>query len=88
MTLDQSALRDLFAELKLTDVPDRIRLATETLCQSQIDAEATSFIGAAPFRAVPEDPSRRPPCYQTYERWTERFFHLIMLFLTRIDNPK
>ena len=49
MALDQSALRDLFAELKLTDVPDRIRLATETLCQQLIDAEAAAFIGAAPL---------------------------------------
>ena len=31
MALDQSALLDLLAELKLTDVPDRIRVATETL---------------------------------------------------------
>ena len=49
MALDQSALLDLLAQLKLTDVPDRIRVATETLYQQLIDAEATAFIGAAPF---------------------------------------
>ena len=49
MALDQSALLELLAQLKLTDVPDRIRTATETLYQQLIDAEATAFIGAAPF---------------------------------------
>ena len=45
----QSALLDLLGELKLTDVTDRIRSATETLYQELIDAEATAFIGAGPF---------------------------------------
>ncbi len=45
MALDQSALLDLLAELKLTDVPDRIRVATETLYQQLIDAEAAAFRG-------------------------------------------
>ena len=49
MVLDQSALLDLLAQLKLTDVTDRIRSATETLYQELIDAEATVFIGAGPF---------------------------------------
>ena len=49
MALDQSALLDLLGQLKLTDVSDRIRAATETLCQQLIEAEATAFIGAAPF---------------------------------------
>jgi putative transposase len=49
MALDQSALLDLLAQLKLTDVSDRIRTATESLYQQLIDAEATAFIGAAPF---------------------------------------
>ena len=49
MALDQSALLDLLAQLKLTDVTDRIRSATETLYQELIDAEASAFIGAAPF---------------------------------------
>ncbi len=49
MALDQSALLDLLAQLKLTDVSDRIRQVTETLYQELIDAEATAFIGAAPF---------------------------------------
>jgi len=33
MALDQSALLELLGELKLTDVTDRIRSATETLYQ-------------------------------------------------------
>lgn len=49
MALDQSALLDLLKELKLTDVADRIPVATETLYQELIDAEAIAFIGAAPF---------------------------------------
>jgi putative transposase len=74
MALDQSALLDPLAQLKLTDVPDRIRVATETLYQELIDAEATAFIGAAPFepsvdRRTLHNGSRRcgrghspPPC--------------------------
>ena len=42
MALDQFALLDLLAQLKLTDVPDRIRVVTETLYQQLIDAEATA----------------------------------------------
>ena len=49
MALDQSALLNLLGDLKLTDVTDRIRVATETLYQELIDAEASAFIGAAPF---------------------------------------
>ncbi|GMA90325.1 hypothetical protein GCM10025869_08540 [Homoserinibacter gongjuensis] len=49
MALDQSALLELLGELKLTDVTDRIRVATETLYQELIDAEATAVIGASPF---------------------------------------
>ena len=49
MALDQSALLDLLGELKLTDVSDRIRKATETLYQELIDAEAAAFIGAGPY---------------------------------------
>ncbi|GEK87890.1 hypothetical protein GCM10007198_23820 [Microbacterium aerolatum] len=41
------ALLELLGELKLTDVTDRIRVATETLYQELIDAEAAAFIGAA-----------------------------------------
>ena len=46
MALDQSALLELLAQLKLTDVTDRIRSATETLYQELIDAQATAVIGA------------------------------------------
>ena len=49
MALDQSALLDLLGQLQQTDVTDRIRSATERLYQELIDAEATAFIGAAPF---------------------------------------
>jgi putative transposase len=49
MALDQSALLDLLAQLKLTDVSDRIRSATELLYQELIDAEAAALIGAGPF---------------------------------------
>ncbi|WP_344778850.1 IS256 family transposase, partial [Gryllotalpicola kribbensis] len=49
MALDQSALLELLGELKLTDVSDRIRSATEMLYQELIDAEAAAFIGAAPY---------------------------------------
>jgi putative transposase len=49
MALNQSALLELLAQLKLTDVSDRIRSATEQLYQQLIDAEASAFIGAAPF---------------------------------------
>ncbi len=59
MALDQSALLDLLAQLKLTDVPDRIRVATETLYQQLIDAEAAAFIGAAPFERTDERTTHR-----------------------------
>jgi putative transposase len=49
MALDQSALLNLLGDRKLTDVTDRIRVATETLYQELIDAEASALIGAAPF---------------------------------------
>ena len=59
MALDQSALLELLAELKLTDVTDRIRIATETLYQELIDAEAAAFIGAAPFERTPDRVAQR-----------------------------
>ena len=63
MALDQSALLDLLAQLKLADVTDRIRSATETLYQELIDAEAVSLIGAAPFERSAE---------RTIQRTTQR----------------
>ena len=48
MALDQSALLELFEALKLPDVDDRIRLATETLYQALIEEELTATIGAGP----------------------------------------
>jgi len=59
MALGQSALLNLLAELKLTDVTDRIRVATETLYQELIDAEATAFIGAAPFERTGDRTAHR-----------------------------
>lgn len=59
MAMDQSALLDLLAQLKLTDVTDRIRVATETLYQELIDAEATAFIGAGPFERTSERITQR-----------------------------
>jgi putative transposase len=44
MALDQSALLELLEALKVADVDDRIRSATEAL----IEAELTAVIGAAP----------------------------------------
>jgi putative transposase len=47
MAADQPGLLDLHGELKVTDVTDRILIATGTLYQELIDAEASAFIGAA-----------------------------------------
>ena len=41
MALDQSALLELLEALKLADVDDRIRAATEALYQALIEAELT-----------------------------------------------
>jgi len=59
MALDQSALLELLAQLKLTDVTDRIRSATETLYQELIEAEATAFIGASPFERTSDRTTHR-----------------------------
>jgi putative transposase len=48
MALDQSALLELLEALKVADVDDRIRAATEALYQALIEAELTAVIGAAP----------------------------------------
>ncbi len=48
-SLDQTALLDLLAQMKLTDVTDRIQSVTETLNQELIDAEAASVIGAGKY---------------------------------------
>jgi transposase-like protein len=59
MALDQFALLELLSELKLTNVTDRIRVATETLYQVLIDAGATAFIGAAPFQRTGDRTTHR-----------------------------
>jgi putative transposase len=48
MALDQSALLELLEALKVADVDERIRTATEALYQALIEAELTAVIGAAP----------------------------------------
>ena len=42
MAFDRSALLDPLAQLKLTDITERIRSATEKLYQELNDAEVTS----------------------------------------------
>jgi len=54
MAMDQSALLELLAALKDTEVGDRIRAATEHLYQELIDAEATAVIGAGPWQRTAE----------------------------------
>ena len=59
MALDQSALLDLLAQLKLTDVPDRIRSITAALYQELIDAEAASVIGAGKYERSDDRTTQR-----------------------------
>ncbi len=59
MVLDQSAPLELLGALQHTDVSDRIRSATQKLYQELIDAEATAFIGAAPFERSLEPVTQR-----------------------------
>lgn len=59
MALDQSALLELLAELKLTDTTDRIRQMTERLYQELIDAEAAAVIGAGPYERTTERTATR-----------------------------
>ena len=56
--IDPSALLDLLAALKDTEVTDRARVATEHLYQELIDAEATAVIGAGPRQRT--EPPRAP----------------------------
>lgn len=59
MALNQSALLQLLAELKLTDTTDRIRQMTERLYQELIDAEAAHVIGAEPYERTAERTATR-----------------------------
>lgn len=59
MALDQHALLDLLKELQLTETTDQIRAATQRLYQELIDAEATAFIGAAPWQRSEERTAQR-----------------------------
>jgi len=61
MAMDQSALLELLAALKDTEVGDRIRAATEHLYQELIDAEATAVIGAGPWQRTAERTAQRDP---------------------------
>ncbi|MCW2751873.1 MAG: transposase, partial [Aeromicrobium sp.] len=75
MALDQSALLDLLAQLKLTDVTDRVRTATESLYQELIDAEATAVIGAGKYE-------------RTGDRTTQRNGTRPRTFSTRTGDPE
>ena len=44
MALDQSALLEVLEAVKLADVDDRVRSATETLYQALIEAELTATL--------------------------------------------
>lgn len=59
MALDQSALLDLLAQLKLTDVTDRVRSITEALYQELIDAEAENVIGAGKYERCDDRTTQR-----------------------------
>ncbi len=59
MALDQSALLELLDSLKVADVDDRVRTATETLYQALIDAELTAMIGAAPHQRTDSRTAQR-----------------------------
>ncbi len=59
MAPDQSALLDLLAQLKLTDVTDRIRSVTETLYQELINAEAENMIGAGKYERTDDRTTQR-----------------------------
>src|SRR5690554_5349131 len=59
MAMDRSALLELLAALKDTEVGDRIRAATEHLYQELIDAEATAVIGAGPWQRTAERTAQR-----------------------------
>jgi hypothetical protein len=48
MALDHSAPLEVLDALKVADVDDRIRQATQALYPALIDAECTAAIGAAP----------------------------------------
>jgi putative transposase len=50
MPIGQSALLEVLEALKVADVDERIRAATQTLYQALIDAELTAVIGAGPGR--------------------------------------
>jgi transposase-like protein len=59
MALDQSALLELLEALKLADVDDRIRVATEALYQALIEAELTATIGAGPHERTESRTAQR-----------------------------
>ncbi len=59
MALDQSALLEVLEALKLADVDDRIRAATETLNQALIEAELTATIGASPHERTDAPTAQR-----------------------------
>lgn len=52
MALSQSALLEVLDALNASDSTDVIRKALQVMLQQLIDAEATAFIGAAPFERL------------------------------------
>jgi putative transposase len=48
MALDQSALLEVLEVLKVAEVDDRIRQASQTLYQALIEAEVSAVLGAGP----------------------------------------
>jgi putative transposase len=59
MALDQSALLEGLDALKVADVGDRVRQASETIYQALIEAELTEAIGAAPHERSAERAAQR-----------------------------
>ena len=59
MALDQHALLEVLEALKVADVDDRVRVATETLYQALIEAELTAVIGAGPHERTESRTAQR-----------------------------
>lgn len=83
MTLDQSALLESLESLKLAEVNNRVRQASDALYQALIDAELTAVIGTArtSARRSGRPGQRQPPADAGHDRasttghWTARSLH-------------
>ena len=85
MALNQSARLDLLGELKLADVTDRIRFATETLYQELIDAESVFPNAAALLRLAGSVLIEQHDEWEAGER--RYFSEASMLELATMNNP-